>query len=72
MAPHGLILEAAFDPETLDVLGRAYAAARSRLGDAAPPALEVVAKRIILAAQDGERDPEMLAAFALRGLDGAR
>ena len=52
-------------------MGSAYEAARIRLGPAQPATvLETVAKRIIEAAGRGERDPERLTEFALRGLDG--
>ena len=48
----------AFDAETTKVMGEAYDAACDELGDRRPPALlkEVIAKRIIDAAEKGERD----------------
>jgi hypothetical protein len=71
MPVHQLIQGAAFEPETTALMGGAYEAARLRLGAVQPAAvLETVAKRIIEAARRGERDPERLTAFALRGLDG--
>jgi len=69
MPTHELIQGAAFEPETIELMGRAYEAARRRLGVGQPAAvLETVAKRIIEAARRGERDPEKLTASALRGL----
>lgn len=71
MAIHQLIQGAAFEPETTALMGRAYEAAQLRLGAGQPPAvLETIAKRIIESARRGERDPEKLTAFALRGLEG--
>jgi len=60
----------AFDAETTKVMGEAYDAACDELGDRRPPALlkEVIAKRIIDAAEKGERDPERLVARALDAL----
>jgi hypothetical protein len=60
----------AFDAETTKVMGEAYDAACDELGDGRPPALlkEVIAKRIIDAAEKGERDPERLVARALDAL----
>ena len=73
MPVHQLIEGAAFEPETTEVMGRAYEAARLRLGASQPATvLETVAKRIIEAARKGERDPDRLIALALRGLDGKR
>ena len=70
MSIHQLITEGAFDPETVACMSRAYEAARVHLGDQPATVLETVARRIIDAARLGERDPETLAAAALRGLDG--
>jgi hypothetical protein len=68
---HPVIEEAAFEPEAVLQMGRAYEAARKRLGTATPATvLETVAKRIVEAAKLGERDPQRLTSFALRGLDG--
>jgi hypothetical protein len=60
----------AFDPEITKLMGEAYDAACVELGDRTPPALlkEVIAKRIIDAAEKGERDPERLRARALDAL----
>ena len=70
MSVHKLIQGAAFQPETIELMGRAYEAARLRLGVQPATVMETVAKRIIEAARRGERDPEKLTAIALRGLDG--
>jgi hypothetical protein len=60
----------AFDAETTKVMGEAYDAACGELGDRGSPALvkEVIAKRIIEAAESGERDAECLIAKALGAL----
>jgi hypothetical protein len=60
----------AFDPETTKMMGEAYEAACGELGHNGAPALvkEVIAKRIIDAAQKGERDPQRLCAKALDAL----
>ena len=57
----------AFDPQTLEVMGKAYDMALASLHGVGPPAVvrEVVAKHIINAARNGERDPEALCATAL-------
>jgi hypothetical protein len=56
-----------FDPEALSALGKAYDMAVAALHDIGQPQLvrEVLAKRIIKAAQRGERDPAALCAIAL-------
>lgn len=57
----------AFEPEEIEDLGKAYDMAISVLHDAGQPAVvrEVIARRIIKAAQRGERDPAKLCAVAL-------
>jgi hypothetical protein len=73
MTAHRLIESAAFDPETVAVMGRAYETARREVGENQPATvLEMIATRIIGAARDGERDEAVLTAVALRGLDGHR
>lgn len=68
---HKLIEGAAFGPEVVALISRAYDAARRELGAAQPATvLETVARRIIDAARTGEHNPEKLTAIALRGLDG--
>ena len=60
----------AFDPETISVLEAAYEKARRSLHDKGQPALvqEIIAQRIIAAAQTGERNPEKLCETALTAL----
>jgi hypothetical protein len=60
----------AFDPETIEVMGKAYDKAKRRLHDTGQPALvqEVIAKRIIDIAATGERDPDQIARRALEAL----
>jgi hypothetical protein len=57
----------AFEPEVLLVLGKAYDMAVAALHDVGQPQVvrEVLAQRIIQAAQTGERDPAALCATAL-------
>jgi hypothetical protein len=52
----------AFDPETIEVLGVAFDKALQslRLVDRTDLATELLAKRMIEVAQQGERDPERL------------
>jgi hypothetical protein len=59
-----------FDPETIEVMGKAYDKAKRRLHDTGQPALvqEVIAKRIIDIAATGERDPDQIARRALEAL----
>ena len=70
MSPHRLIEGAAFDPEVLDLLIEAYDAAVKRVGKGQPAfVLETMAKRIIEMADGGERDPQRLAEYAVRGVE---
>jgi hypothetical protein len=59
-----------FDPETIEVMGKAYDKAKRRLHDTGQPALvqEVIARRIIDIAATGERDPDQIARRALEAL----
>jgi hypothetical protein len=59
-----------FDPEVIEVMGRAYDKAKRRLHDTGQPALvqEVIARRIIDIAATGERDPDQIAKRALEAL----
>jgi hypothetical protein len=63
-----LFRDAAFDPETVELLGSAYDIARRALRDTGQPSTvnEVVAFQIIKQAGQGERDPHALAAGALQ------
>jgi hypothetical protein len=62
--------EAEFDPETIEVLAAAYEKARRSLHDRGQPQIvrDVIAARIIAAAQAGERDPDKLCEMALTAL----
>jgi hypothetical protein len=57
----------AFSPEAIKVLGKAYDMAIASLHDVGQPEVvrEVIAKRIIEAAQRGQYDPAALCATAL-------
>ena len=59
-----------FDPETTKAMGEAFDAACKALQDPEQPELvkEIMAKRIIEAAKNGERDPHRLCAKALDAL----
>ena len=56
-----------FDPEIVHVMGEAYDAARKALHDRGQPAVvqEILARRIIEIAKNGERDPTQLCERAL-------
>jgi hypothetical protein len=59
-----------FDDGVTQILGEAFDSACKELHDAGQPALvyEVIAKRIIDAAKNGERDPVQLRNIGLAGL----
>ena len=65
-----LFEQAAFGPDDIKVLTDAYDRARRSLHDKGQPAIvqEIIAKRIIALAKDGERDPDRLCAGALTAL----
>jgi hypothetical protein len=65
-----LLKDSAFGPNEIKVLSSAFEAALRDLNlvDRADPATELVAKRIIELAQQGERDPLRLREGAVRGL----
>ena len=65
-----LFEQAAFDPDDIKILTDAYDRARRSLHDKGQPAIvqEIIAKRIIALAKDGERDPDRLCAGALIAL----
>jgi hypothetical protein len=65
-----LFREAAFNPETVKLLCEAYDCAVKHLHDAGQPDIvyEVIARRIIAHAKQGELDPAKLCAAALKGL----
>ena len=58
------------DPETIRVMGVAFEMVRAalRLNDRNDLALEIIAKRIIDFAKEGERNPDLLCERALRDL----
>lgn len=64
----------AFGPEEIETLSKAYELALSALHDIGQPELvrEVIARRIIRAAQKGERDPAKLCAVALAAFNSDR
>ena len=59
----------AFGPEDLNAMGEAFSAALSKLGlhDLKDPMTEIVARRIIRAVLNGERDPIKLTEFGAGG-----
>jgi hypothetical protein len=69
MTIHRLIQGAAFDPETVVLLTRAYESAVALIGQNQPPiVLETIAKHIVEIAGRGERDPQKMVEFAVRGV----
>jgi hypothetical protein len=58
------------DPETIRVMGVAFEMVRAalRLNDRNDVAVEIIAKRIIDLAKEGERNPDLLCERALRDL----
>jgi hypothetical protein len=70
MSPHRLIEGAAFEPETVALLTQAYEAAVQRVGKNQPPlVLETIAKQIVDSAGRGERDPQKMVEYAIRGIE---
>ena len=65
-----LFEQAAFGPDEVKILTDAYDRARRSLHDKGQPAIvqEIIAKRIIALAKEGERDPARLCADALTAL----
>jgi hypothetical protein len=69
MSPHRLIEGAAFDPDVITLMIQAYQTAVERVGKGQPlPVLEALATRIIETAMHGERDPQQMVAYAIRGI----
>jgi hypothetical protein len=61
---------AAFDPDTLTILGDVYdRACDGFCGCKSSPACEAMADRIFAAAVSGEQDPDRLWQIAVRGLE---
>jgi hypothetical protein len=70
MSPHKLIEGAAFEPEVIALLIEAYNAAVKRVGKDQPPVvLETIAKQIIEIGGRGERDPQKMVDYAIRGVE---
>ena len=70
MSPHRLIEGAAFEPEIIVLLIKGYEAAVKRVGKGQPVVvLETLAKRIIESAGAGERDPQKMVEYAIRGVE---
>jgi hypothetical protein len=63
-----LIQGEAFDPEAIEIISAAYEGACKALGlvDRSDPLTQLVAKKIIALATNGERDPERICAEALK------
>jgi hypothetical protein len=72
MPIHRLLENHAFGPDEIAILTSAFDSAlrKLRLADRADPATEVVAKKIIELARQGERDPVRLSDHAVRALSG--
>ena len=70
MPIHRLLKNHAFGPDEITILTSAFddALRRLRLADRADPATEVVARKIIELAQQGERDPTRLSERAIQAL----
>jgi hypothetical protein len=67
MSIHSFVRPGVFDPEALAAMGVAFDAACKALEDTGQPQIvrEVIAERIIAAANAGERDPVRLREAAL-------
>lgn len=70
MAIYRLLQKSAFGPEDIQLLATAYedALRALKLNDRDDPITQLVAKRIIEAAQTGLRDPDSLCATAIKDL----
>ena len=70
MAIYRLLREAAFSPDDISRMTAAYEAALRllRLTDRTDPVTEIVAKKIIEVARNGERDPPRICARAIKEL----
>jgi hypothetical protein len=64
--------EAAFDPEEVQAIVAAYETALAKLGlkDRSDPAAEMVARKMVEIARDGERDPQRLSDLVVESLRG--
>ncbi|HEV3397625.1 MAG TPA: hypothetical protein VG100_15880 [Xanthobacteraceae bacterium] len=70
MPIHRVVREAAFDPEEVKSIVAAYEAALARLGlkDRSDPMAEMVAKKTVELAKEGERDPVRLSELIVKSL----
>ena len=70
MAIYRLLQKSAFGPEDIKRLAKAYESALRalELSDRYDPITEIIARRIIEAAQTGLRDPDSLCATAIKDL----
>jgi hypothetical protein len=70
MPIYRLLKGSAFGPDEIKVLSSAFEAAlrELKLVDRSDPATELVAKRIIDLARQGERDPDRLRERAVKGV----
>ena len=66
MAIYRLLQKSAFGPDDIERLATAY---ESELNDREDPITEIIARRIIEAAQTGLRDPDSLCATAIKDLN---
>jgi hypothetical protein len=64
------LAEASFDAEATRIMGEAFDIARKNMHDNGQPdvVLEIIAKRIIEIARNGERDPARIAEQALAAI----
>lgn len=70
MSPHRLIEGAAFEPEIVKLLIKAYEAAVKQVGKGQPVhVLETLAKRIVEIASTGECDLQNMIDYAVRGVE---
>jgi hypothetical protein len=70
MTIHQLLRESSFGPQEIEQMTAAYEAALKllRLTDRADPITDLIARKIIEIASDGERDPPHICARALKEL----
>ena len=69
MSIYRLLKGSAFGPDDIKVLSDAFDSAlrELKLVDRSDPATELIAKRIIELAQRGERDPDRLREYGVKG-----
>ena len=70
MSPYRLIEGAAFEPEIIVLMTKAYQAAVKRVGKGQPLlVLETLARRVIDIAGSGERDLQKMVDYAVLGVE---